>query len=116
MLFIPTELLKPNMVLAKDVNLTLTDSLSLPLLTKGQTLNNLFIRKIKFHEIVGVYVEDEIASDIVPEEVINEKIKAKILVDIKKNFNHFKNKRGELNIHIVENIAKMAKKLVLEIL
>ncbi len=116
MLFIPTELLKPNMVIAKDVNLTLTDSLSLPLLTKGQTLNNLFIRKIKFHEIVGVYVEDEIASDIVPEEVINEKIKAKILVDIKKNFNHFKNKRGELNIHIVENIAKMAKKLVLEIL
>ncbi len=116
MLFIPTELLKPNMVLAKDVNLTITDSFSLPLLTKGQTLNNLFIRKIKYHEIIGVYVENEITNDIVPEEVINEKLKAKILVDIKKNFNHFKDKRGELNIHIVENIAKMAKKLVIEIL
>lgn len=116
MLFIPTELLKPNMVLAKDVNLTITDSFSLPLLTKGQTLNNLFIRKIKYHEIIGVYVENEVANDIVPEEVINEKLKAKILVDIKKNFNHFKDKRGELNIHIVENIAKMAKKLVIDIL
>lgn len=116
MLFIPTELLKPNMVLAKDVNLTITDSFCLPLLTKGQTLNNLFIRKIKYHEIIGVYVENEMANDIVPEEVINEKLKAKILIDIKKNFNHFKDKRGELNIHIVENIAKMAKKLVLDIL
>jgi putative nucleotidyltransferase with HDIG domain len=116
MLFIPTELLKPNMVLAKDVNLTITDSLCLPLLTRGQTLNSLFIRKIKYHEIIGVYVENEMAHDIVPEEVLNERLKAKILIDIKKNFNAFKDKRGELNIYIVESIAKMAKKLVLDIL
>lgn len=116
MLFVPTVLLKPNMILAKDVNVNITDSFSLPLLTKGQTLNNLFIRKIKFHDIVGVYIENEIAKDIVPEEIINEKLKAKILSDVKKNFNHFKNNRGELNVHIVENISKMAKKLVLDIL
>jgi putative nucleotidyltransferase with HDIG domain len=116
MLFVPTELLKPNMILAKDVNLSITDSFSLPLLTKGQALNNLFIRKIKFHEIIGVYVDNEIANDIIPEEIINERLKSDILTDVKKNFNHFKNNRGELNIHIVENIARMAKKLVLDIL
>ncbi len=116
MLFIPTELLKPNMVLAKDVNLSISESLCLPLLTKGQTLNHLFIRKIKYHDIIGVYVENEISKNIIPQEVINEKLKQEILIDIKKNFNSFKDKRGELNIHIVESIAKMAKKLVLEIL
>lgn len=116
MLFIPAELLKPNMVLAKDVNLNISESLCLPLLTKGQTLNHLFIRKIKYHEIIGVYVENEIVKNIIPQEVINEKLKEEILVDIKKNFNSFKDKRGELNVYIVENISKMAKKLVLDIL
>ncbi len=116
MLFIPTELLRPNMVLAKDVNLLITDTFSLPLLRRGQVLNELFIKKIKFHNVSGVYIDNKIADDIIVDDIINEKLKATVLSDIKKNFNQYKNNRGEVNIHIVDNIARMAKSLVLDIL
>lgn len=116
MLFIPTELLRPNMVLAKDINLLITDSFSLPLLRRGQILNELFIRKIKTHNVTGVYIENELSDDIIVDDIVNEKLKATVLCDIKKNFNQFKNNRGEVNTYIVDSIAKMAKSLVLDIL
>ena len=105
MLFIPTELLKTDIVLAKYINLIITDDFNLPLLRKGQVLNELFIKKIKFHNVTGVYIENEVTQDIVVNDIINEKLKVAVLCDIKKNFNHFKNNRGEVNIHIVVNIA-----------
>jgi len=116
MLFIPTELLRPNMVLAKDINLFITDDFSLPLLRRGQVLNELFIKKIKFHNVTGVYIESEVSEDIIVNDIVNEKLKATVLCDIKKNFNQFKNNRGEVNTYIVDNIAKMAKSLVIDIL
>ncbi|QSX05130.1 HD-GYP domain-containing protein [Sedimentibacter sp. zth1] len=116
MLFIPTELLKPNMIIARDINLTITDQFSLPLLRKGQVLNDLFIKKIKFHNIAGVYIDNDIAKDIIVNDIISEKLKITVLRDIKKNFNLFKKNRGEVNTHIVDNISKIAKSLVLDIL
>lgn len=116
MLFIPTELLRPGMVLAKDINLLITDDFSLPLLRRGQILNELFIKKIKFHNVTGVYIESEVSEDITVKDIISEKLKATVLCDIKKNFNQFKNNRGEVNTYIVDNIAKMAKSLVIDIL
>lgn len=116
MLYIPTDLLKPNMVLAKDINLLITEDFSLPLLRKGQVLNSLFIKKIKFHNVSGVYIESEVSNDIKVDDIINEKLKATVLYDIKKNFNQFKTNRGEVNTYIVDNIAKLAKSLVLDIL
>lgn len=116
MLFIPTELLKPKMVIARDINLNITNEFSLPLLRKGQVLNDIFIKKIKFHNISGVYIDNEIARDIVINDVISDNLKKTVLRDIKKNFNQFKTNRGEVNTHIVENISKIAKSLVLDIL
>lgn len=116
MIYVPVELLKQNMIIAKDINLNVNDEFCLPLLRKGQILNNVFINKIKSHKISGVYVENNLAKDIIVNDIINENLKITILRDIKKNFNNYKNNQGEINPYIVENISKIARSLVLDIL
>lgn len=118
MFFITNEHLKPGMVLARDVNLyTNSDNNSITLLlSKGQILNNIFIKKIIYHDIPGAYIENEAFDDIEINTTIDNKLEAKALSDIKKVFFEFKTSTGKIESSSVRKISKIVDDLIIDIL
>lgn len=118
MKFVSTELLKPNMRLAEDIYLQITDTFDIPLIRKGQILNDIFINKIIFHDIPGVYISDD-SINIIDEkskEVLVEEQIQEIYQTVGKNFNNEKNNRGEVNVNLSEQIEKIVRGLIKEVI
>jgi len=116
MLFITMDHLKPGMILAKDIYLYSSDNFSSLLLTKNQVLNDIYINKIKFHNIAGAYIESEAFDDIIVESNINQKLEAKSLSEIKEVYHKFKNSTGKIGASTVKQISAIVDSLILEIL
>lgn len=116
MLFITKEHLKTGMILARDIYLYSSDNFSSLLLTKNQVLNDIYINRIKFHNIPGVYIESEAFEDIIVECNINQKLEAKSLSEIKEVYYKFKNATGKIDVSTVKQISTIVDSLVSEIL
>lgn len=116
MLFITKEHLKTGMILARDINLYSNDNFSTILLTKDQVLNDIYINKIKFHNIPGAYIENEAFADVTVESSINQKLEAKSLSEIKGVYYKFRNTMGKINVSTVKQISAVVDSLVSEIL
>ncbi len=116
MLFITNEYLKPGMVLAKDINLYSGDIFTTVLLKKGQILNNLYINKIIYHEIPGVYIENDAFNDLIIEASINQKLESESISQIKDVYQKFHNTMGKIDNATVKQISIVVNKLISEIL
>lgn len=116
MIFIPIQHLQPGMILSKDINLNRANKFNLPLLTKGQILTKEYIQRITKYNIRGVYVESEVAEDIVIKETIDDKLKNRTLCDIKEVFDDFATNRSVLDTAKAGRILSTAKDLVNNIL
>lgn len=116
MLFLTNKHLKPGMILAKDITLYTTNNFNTMLLTKGQVLNNAYIKKINYHNIEGAYVESEAFSDISIESYINDKLKTKSLTQIKDVYYEFKMSSGKLNAKSIKQLSSIVDNLVIELL
>ena len=65
MIYLPIELLKPGMVVARAVE-SYSDSFSLPLLNKGQILTDSIIRRLVSRNIHGCFIDTDFTKDIEP--------------------------------------------------
>ena len=63
MIYIPTGLLKPNMVLARDIS---AYGSMFALLNKGQKLTESLIARLVNAQVPGAYIENGFADDIEP--------------------------------------------------
>ncbi|MBP1926366.1 HD-GYP domain-containing protein (c-di-GMP phosphodiesterase class II) [Sedimentibacter acidaminivorans] len=116
MLFISREYLKPGMILAKDINLYSGDSFTTILLKKGQILSNLYINKIIYHDIPGVYIKSDTFNDLIIESKINQKLESESISQIKDVYQKFKNTMGKIDIETIKQISIVVNKLISEIL
>ncbi|MDW5299400.1 MAG: HD-GYP domain-containing protein [Sedimentibacter sp.] len=116
MLFITNKHLKPGMILARDIYLYNNSNFNTLLLTKGQVLNNTFIKKIIHHNIDGAYIESEAFADIDVESFINDALTAKSLNKIKDVYYEFKMSSGKINSSTIRQISTIVDKLIIELL
>lgn len=116
MLFITNKHLKPGMILARDIILHNNSNFNTLLLTKGQVLNNTFIKKIIYHNIDGAYVESEAFADINVESYIDDALSAKSLTQIKDVYYEFKMSSGKINTSTIKQISTIVDDLITELL
>lgn len=116
MLFVTKKYLKPGMILAKDIALYNSCNFNTLLLTKGQVLNNTYIKKVIYHNIEGAYIESEAFSDIQIDSYISDKLKAKSLTQIKDVYYEFKMSSGKLNAKSIKQLSSIVDNLVIELL
>ncbi|MDP4109520.1 MAG: HD-GYP domain-containing protein [Bacillota bacterium] len=112
MLFVPTEFLKAGMVLAVNIE---NGVYNIPLLSQGQVLTNKFIKRIKELNISGVYIENKLFDDVVIKDIVDVKLKNRILTNLKDIYEDFSKTTFITNINL-NTISDLAKKLVDNIL
>lgn len=115
MLFIPSDNLKPGMVLAMDLNVYNKHNFKTMLLRKGQTLTQIYINKILSNNISGAYIKSK-ASDInFFNYSINEEFEGDILSRIKDIFYAFKLGSFKFNQKLIWQIFDLADDLIDEV-
>lgn len=112
MIFIPTENLKPGMIMAKDIYMDLS---FFPLLTKSQVLNDFMIQRLRIKEIPGVYVKSDFGDDIVVKSIIDDRVRQTTIIGMKDVFTTLEN-TTEFTRDNFKNVSNMAQDLVLEII
>lgn len=83
MIYIPTGFLKPNMVLARDIS---AYGSMFALLNKGQKLSQSLIERLVNAQIPGAYIENGLADDIEPNEILPPTYKEKLINEMKTIF------------------------------
>ena len=116
MLYIIGKHLKPGMILAKDIMLYDNNNFNTLLLSKGQVLNNAYIKRILYHNIDGAYIESEAFSDIIAESYIDDKLKAKALTQIKDVYYDFQMSSNKINATTIKQISSIVNDLITELL
>lgn len=116
MLFITSKQLKPGMILAKDIVFHNNNSFNNSLLTKGQVLNETYIKGITYHNIEGAYIECEAFKDIIVDSYINDKIKASSLEQVKDIYYEFKINSGKTSPSSIKKISNVVNILINELL
>lgn len=116
MLFITQKYLKPGMILAKDIVLYSSSNFNTLLLTKGQVLNNTFIRKILYHNIEGAYIESEAFEDVAVDSYIDDKLKTESLTQIKDVYYDFQMSSGKISASTVKRMSCIVNDLISELL
>lgn len=116
MLFITNKHLKPGMILAKDIVLYSNSNFNTLLLTKGQVLNNTFIKRILYHNIEGAYIESEAFADIKVDSYIDDKLKAESLTQIKDVYYNFQMSSGKINASTIKQMSSIVNDLITELL
>jgi putative nucleotidyltransferase with HDIG domain len=116
MLFIASEHLHTGMVLARDINLYSGDTFRTTLLKENQVLTNLYISKIKYHDIPGVYIKSDAFSDLIIESGIDPTLELKSLSQIESVYYKFKNTMGKIDTPTIKQISNVANNLITEIL
>lgn len=115
MMFMPTQYLKPGMILARDLIFSISGNHSALLLSKGQRLTDLFIQKIAMYNITGVYIESALTSDLEVKEALSPTLRKSVLKDVKTLYEGFAT-RSMLSDQGVESLYHLAHSLVDEIL
>lgn len=116
MLYITRKHLKPGMILTKDIFLYNRSNINTLLLAKGQVLNNIFIKRINFHNIEGAYIESEAFSDINVESYIDDNLKTESLKIIQDTFYEFQISSGKINAHMIKQMSCVVNNIVKELL
>lgn len=116
MLYIINKHLRPGMILAKDIMLYNKSNFSTLLLTKGQILNNTFIKRIAYHNIDGAYIESEAFADIEVESYIDDKLASKSLSQVKDIYFEFKMSSGKINASNIKMLSSIVDSLIAELL
>lgn len=116
MLFITHKHLKPGMILAKDIYLFNNSNFNTLLLTKGQVLNNTYIKKINYHNIDGAYIESEAFLDVNVESYIDDRLRAESLTQIRDVYYEFKMSSGKINSSTIKQISSIVDSLITELL
>lgn len=110
MIYLPLEMLRPNMVLARNIP---SPNPRLPLIRAGQRLTEGHLAQFAYHKLKGAYVENELSDDIEVEPFIAPETKQKLLVDIKSELDKCRTSHGTPNF---QNISNMASSLVMCVL
>ncbi|WMJ78105.1 MULTISPECIES: HD-GYP domain-containing protein [unclassified Sedimentibacter] len=116
MLFVTNGHLKPGMILAKDIYLHNNNNFYALLLTKGQVLNNSYIKKIHYHDIDGAYIESIGFEDIEVDSYIDDNLKSESLSQIKDVYYEFKMSSGKINDLTIKRLSSIVDTLISEIL
>ena len=116
MLYITKKHLKPGMILAKDIFLYNLSNFSTLLLAKGQVLNNIYINRINYHSIDGVYIESEAFSDINVEPYIDENLKTESLNSVSDAYYEFQISSGKVNAPMIKQMSSVVNNIVTELL
>ena len=116
MQFITKDLLKPGMILSRDIELYNNHNSSTLLLSKGQALNNGYINKMICLDVAGAYVESEAFGDVNVKSYNREKLEAKALSQIKEVFNQFKMSTKKINSKSIKQISETVDELVTQLL
>ena len=116
MLYITKNHLKPGMILAKDIYLYNRNNFSTLLLAEGQVLNNIYINRINYHNIEGVYIENEAFSDIIVESYIDDNLKTESLKSIRDTYYEFQISSGKINAFMIKQMSLIVNNIVTELL
>jgi HD-GYP domain-containing protein (c-di-GMP phosphodiesterase class II) len=116
MLYITKKHLKPGMILAKDIYLYNRNNFSTLLLAEGQVLNNIYINRINYHNIEGVYIENEAFSDIIVESYIDDNLKTESLKSIRDTYYEFQISSGKINAFMIKQMSLIVNNIVTELL
>ncbi len=116
MLYITRKHLRPGMILARDISLFNSSNFNTLLLTKGQILNNAFLKRIAYYNIEGAYIESEGFADIDVESYIDDKIAANSLKQLKDVYVEFKMSTGKINAANIRKISSIVDNLIIELL
>lgn len=114
MLFVPSENLKPNMILAMDLTLYNKHYFKTLLLRGGQPLSEQIINRIQLNNISGVYIKNEELYNNLSKN-IDDELKADLLTRIKDiHFNYRLNNISDKRL--IWDIADLADLLIKEII
>ena len=116
MLYITKKHLKPGMILAQDITLHNLGNFNALLLTKGQILNNTYIKRIIYHNIEGVYIESEAFADINIDPYFDDKFTSKSLAQLKDIYFDFKMSSSKINSKNIKKLSYIVDNLVFELL
>lgn len=111
MRFVPASCLKPGMIMGKDLY---SDDNEL-MLSKGKMLSETEIRRIRILKYPGIYIQDDISSEIEVKSAINSSLKNKTVKVLKQFFNHVKNGEDKRSIIEFNRIKELVNKIVDEI-
>lgn len=115
MIFVPSEQLKPGMVLAKEVNISKGNNFKFVLLTNGQMLSDAYINKIKSYDIYGAYIQNDGFEDLNVKPILNDEIKNKTIKSIKKIFNNTEKGIRKVGPAEINEISKIVDELISEL-
>ena len=110
MIYLPTRLLKPGMILARDVP---SANPILSLMVTGQTLDTRSIQKVEARGIKGLYVAFDGLDDIEFQEFLDPSERQKMLSDIKNMFDKVEKHDA---LPDFQSVSRMAESLVLNVL
>lgn len=116
MLFITSKYLRPGMILAKDIYLYNNNNFNTLLLTKGQVLNNAYIKRVNYYNIDGVYIDTEAFADIEIDSFIDDNLAAASLSQIKDVYNEFKISSGKISALSIKKLSFVIDNLITELL
>ena len=116
MLYITRKHLRPGMILARDITLYNSSNFNTLLLTKGQILNNTYIKKIAYHSIEGAYIESEAFADIDVEPYIDDKLTSRSLSQINDIYFEFKMNSGKITTNNIKKLSSIVDSLITELL
>ncbi|WP_313339195.1 HD-GYP domain-containing protein [Sedimentibacter sp.] len=116
MLYITRKHLRPGMILAKDITLYNLSNFNTLLLTKGQILNNTYIKRIVYHNIEGAYIESEAFADIDVEPYIDDKLTSDSLIQINDIYFEFKMSSGKITTSYIRKLSSIVDSLITELL
>lgn len=115
MLYIKSALLRPGMILAKDIDYHNNDNTISTLLYKGEILNQIYINRILYYNIESIYIEGESLIDIAIKPYLDKNLEDKSLSEIESVFLKFKKQDGKIDSTSVKQISEIVYKLTEEI-
>lgn len=107
MIFLPTSLLEPGMILARSIP---SSTPVLPLMVAGQALTQDSIDNVSARGINGLYIENEYSNDIEFKELIEPERKRELLGGIKMEFDKVQRKNADPDYRVM---TKMAESIVM---
>jgi len=104
------------MILAKDIEYYNSDNTTSTLLYKGEVLNQVYINRILYHNIPGIYIESIPSKEISFQPYLTKKLEDKSLSEIEGVFSKLKKQENKLDSASVKQISDIVYELTAEIL
>ena len=116
MLYIKSKIIRPGMILAKDIEYYNSDNTTSTLLYKGEVLNQVYINRILYHNIPGIYIESIPSKEISFQPYLTKRLEDKSLSEIEGVFSKLKKQENKLDSASVKQISDIVYELTAEIL